>query len=99
MGSEPTFAASIEVIGTNYPCTSVSPMTACSSTANAVATGKPLWASENGSEDYNAGGAAVARAINRGYLDAKMSSYINWPLIASIYPNLPYATTALMVAN
>jgi len=99
MVSDPTFAASIDVIGTHYPCSYESAMTTCSSTANAVATGKQLWASENGSEDYNAGGAAVARAINRGYIDAKMTAYINWPLIASIYPNLPYATTALMVAN
>jgi hypothetical protein len=99
MVSDSTFKASIDIIGTHYPCSYESAMTTCSSTANAVATGKQLWASENGSEDYNAGGAAVARAINRGYLDAKMSSYINWPLVASIYPNLPYATTALMVAN
>jgi hypothetical protein len=99
MVTDPTFAASVDVIGTHYPCSYESAMTTCSSTVNAVATGKQLWASENGSEDYNAGGAAVARAINRGYLDAKMTAYINWPLIASIYPNLPYATTALMVAN
>ncbi len=99
MVSDATFKASVDIIGTHYPCSYESAMTTCSSTANAVATGKQLWASENGSEDYNAGGAAVARAINRGYLDAKMTAYINWPLIASIYPNLPYATTALMVAN
>ncbi|HEY7176834.1 MAG TPA: galactosylceramidase, partial [Micromonosporaceae bacterium] len=99
MVADPTFAASVDIVGTHYPCTYLSAMTTCSSTANAVATGKQLWASENGSEDYNAGGAAVARAINRGYLDAKMSSYVNWPLVASIYPNLPFATTALMVAD
>ncbi len=99
MASDPAFAGSIDIIGTHYPCGYESAMTSCSSTANAVATGKQLWASENGSEDYNAGAAALARAINRGYLDAKMTAYINWPLVASIYPNLPYATTALMVAN
>jgi O-glycosyl hydrolase len=99
MVSDPTFASSIDIIGTHYPCTYVSAMTSCSTTQNALNTGKQLWASENGSEDYNAGGAPMARAINRGYLDAKMSSFINWPLIASIYPNLPFASTALMVAN
>ncbi len=99
MVTDPTFAASIDIIGTHYPCTYVSQMTSCSTTQNALNTGKQLWASENGSEDYNAGGAPMARAINRGYLDAKMSSFINWPLVASIYPNLPFATTALMVAN
>jgi O-glycosyl hydrolase len=99
MVTDPTFAASIDIVGAHYPCTYVSAMTSCSTTSNALATGKQLWASENGSEDYNTGGAPMARAINRGYLDAKMSSFINWPLIASIYPNLPFPTTALMVAN
>jgi hypothetical protein len=99
MLADPAFASSIDIIGTHYPCTYVSAMTSCSTTPNALATGKQLWASENGSEDYNAGGAPMARAINRGYLDAKMTSFINWPLIASIYPNLPFASTALMVAN
>lgn len=74
-------------------------MTSCSTTPNALATGKQLWASENGSEGYNTGGAPMARAINRGYLDAKMTAFINWPLIASIYPNLPYNNAGLMVAN
>jgi O-glycosyl hydrolase len=99
MVTDPTFAASIDIVGAHYPCTYVSAMTSCSTTQNALNTGKQLWASENGSEDYNTGGAPMARAINRGYLDAKMSSFINWPLVASIYPNLPFATTALLVAN
>jgi O-glycosyl hydrolase len=99
MASDPKFAAAIDVIGAHYPCGYESAMTSCSSTANALAARKPLWASENGSEDENSGAAPLARAINRGYLDAKMTSYINWPLIAASYPNLPYATTGLMVAN
>ena len=41
----------------------------------------------------------MARAINRGYIDRKMTAYINWPLIASIYDDLPYNTVGLMVAN
>jgi hypothetical protein len=34
--------------------------------------------------------AALARGINRGYLDGKMTAYINWPVIAAITPNIPY---------
>ena len=26
-----------------------------------------------------------------------MTAYINWPLIAAIYPNLPYATDGLIL--
>jgi hypothetical protein len=41
----------------------------------------------------------MARAINRGYTDAKMTAFINWPLVASIPPGLPWETTGLMVAD
>ena len=47
----------------------------------------------------NTGAPALIRAITRGYIDAKMTSYFNWPLIAAIYPNLPYATVGLMTAG
>jgi hypothetical protein len=99
MVADPALAKAVDIVGSHYPCVYHSPMTTCSSTPNALATGKPLWASENGSEDYNKGGAAVARAINRGYIDAHMTAYLNWPLIAAIYPNLDYASVGLMVAN
>jgi hypothetical protein len=45
----------------------------------AEGTGKPLWASENGSQDLNGGAAALIRSITRGYTDAKLTAYINWP--------------------
>ena len=61
--------------------------------------GKPLWDSENGSQDMNTGAPALIRAITRGYVDAKMTSYFNWPLLAAIYPNLPYDTVGLATAN
>ena len=64
-----------------------------------MATGKPLWASENGSQDYNDGAAAMARAVNRDYLDGKMTATINWPIVAAIYPDFPYATDGLILAN
>ncbi|WP_051941095.1 RICIN domain-containing protein [Phaeacidiphilus oryzae] len=99
MQADPAFKNSIDIVGTHYPCNYMSAMTSCSTTPDALATGKQLWASENGSEDLNTGGAPMARAINRGYLDAKMSAYINWPLIAAIYPNLPYNTMGLMTAT
>src|SRR5204863_9806384 len=63
-----------------------------------VATGKPLWASENGSLDVDGGAAALIRSITRGYIDGKMTAYYNWPLVAAITPNLPFATVGLAVA-
>ena len=96
----PTFANSVSVIGDHYPCGGDGgDADSCSTTSAALSSGKQLWASENGSQDENSGAPAMIRSIIRGYTDAKMTAYINWPLVAAIYPNLGYDTTGLMVAN
>ncbi|MGF1428105.1 RICIN domain-containing protein [Kitasatospora sp. LaBMicrA B282] len=89
----------VDIVGTHYPCGYMSAMTSCSSTPDALATGKPLWASENGSEDADTGAAPIARALNRGYLDAKLTAFINWPLVAALYPNLGFNTMGLVTAD
>jgi len=99
--TDPAFAKSIDIFAAHYSCEGGDGGNAnsCSSTQNAVASGKPLWDSENGSQDYNSGAPALIRAITRGYVDARMTALLNWPLIAAITPNLPYATVGLAVAN
>ncbi|MFG3553418.1 ricin-type beta-trefoil lectin domain protein [Micromonospora sp. NPDC047557] len=96
---DPAFANAVQVFGSHYVCGYRSAQTSCPSSNNAVSTGKSLWASENGSDDYNAGAQALARGINRGYIDGKMTGYINWPAIAAITPNIPWATTGVAVAQ
>lgn len=97
--SDPLFGQSVDVLGSHYVCGYRSSQTTCASSSTALTTGKQLWASENGSDDYNAGAAALARGINRGYIDGKMTAYINWPLIAALYPNLPFPTMGLALAQ
>lgn len=101
MVANPAFAKSVDIVGAHYPCAGGDGGDAltCPSTANALATGKPLWASENGSQDINSGTAALIRSITRGYIDGKLTAYLNWPLVAAIYSNLPYSTVGLAVAN
>src|SRR5205823_2099815 len=41
---DPAFAAAVDILGSHYPCKYKSPMFACTSTPNALATKKPLWA-------------------------------------------------------
>ncbi len=100
MAKDPEFSRSIDIVGVHYSCEGGDGGSAdsCHSTAAGVASGKPLWDSENGSQDDNTGAAPLIRAITRGYLDAKMTGFLNWPLVASITPNLPYPTVGLMVA-
>ncbi|MDI5966450.1 ricin-type beta-trefoil lectin domain protein [Streptantibioticus silvisoli] len=101
MASNSAFNNAVQVIGAHYPCEGGDGGDAdtCSSTANAKNNGKPLWASENGSQDMNSGAPALIRSITRGYVDADMTGYLNWPLVASIYSNLPYNTVGLATAN
>ncbi|MBO1413440.1 ricin-type beta-trefoil lectin domain protein [Streptomyces sp. FH025] len=99
MATDPAFKNAVDIVGVHYPCGYMSSFTNCPSTPTAQALGKPLWASENGSEDADAGAPAVARGINRGYLDGKMTSFINWPVIASLYPDLFFSTDGMSIAN
>ena len=91
--------AAIDVIGGHYPCGYLSAQTTCTVPATATNTGETLWASENGSQDYNDGAKPLARGINRVYLDGRMTANLNWDLIAAATPNVPWATVGLMLAN
>ena len=97
--SNSAFSQAVQIVGSHYPCGWMTSETSCPSSSNAVATGKQLWASENGSQDYNNGAAAMARADNRDYLDGKMTATINWPIAAALYPGFPYNTDGLILAN
>jgi Glycosyl hydrolase family 59/Galactocerebrosidase, C-terminal lectin domain len=96
-----TFARAVDVIGVHYPCSGGAggDANSCRSPTAARRTGKPLWASESGSQSFITGSPAMARSISRGYLDGRLTAYINWPLVAALYPNLPYPTAGLLVAN
>ncbi|MFG1878678.1 RICIN domain-containing protein [Sphaerisporangium sp. NPDC049003] len=92
------FRNAVDVFGGHYVCGYRGAQSQCPSSTTAINSGKTLWASENGSDDYNDGGKALARGINRDYIDGKMTAYINWPVIAAITPNLPFATMGVAVA-
>ncbi|WP_240799229.1 RICIN domain-containing protein [Streptomyces sp. A0958] len=101
MADNAAFNNAVSVIGVHYPCGYGNDNIGqtCSTTNTARNSGKPLWASEGGSNDMDSGAPAVIRSIIRGYTDARMTSYYNWPLIAAITPNLPYSTVGLATAG
>ncbi|WP_249227817.1 ricin-type beta-trefoil lectin domain protein [Kutzneria sp. CA-103260] len=100
MITDPALWAAVDIVGVHYPCGYNSGFSSCGTIGSAqTQLSNPLWASENGSEDTNTGAPSVARALNRDYIDARMTSYINWPIIAALYPNLYYATDGMSVAN
>jgi Glycosyl hydrolase family 59/Ricin-type beta-trefoil lectin domain/Concanavalin A-like lectin/glucanases superfamily len=99
--SNRAFADAVSFIGPHYPCEGNDGGSAdtCAPNAAAEETGKPLWASENGSQDLNTGSPALIRSITRGYIDAELTAYINWPVVAALYPNEPYDTDGLVYAD
>lgn len=95
MASDPAFKNAVSIIGEHYPCSA----TSCSAPGSVTATGKPIWASEQGSAGYDSGAPALARDINDAYVDGRMTATINWSLIWSASAGLPYQGDGLMLAN
>ena len=92
---DPKFASSFDIIGMHYPDIP-------SATQNwklSRGTKKPLWASEMGSGNYDAGAARLAKVYNQGYVDDGMTSYINWSTIWSVLAGQPYSGNGLMLAD
>ncbi|MCX4722974.1 ricin-type beta-trefoil lectin domain protein [Streptomyces sp. NBC_01306] len=96
--NDPEFKDAVDVVGVHYPCGYQTAFTSCPSTDTAQGLGKQLWASENGSLETDTGAPAVARAINRDYIDGRMTAYFNWPAISALYPNLFFSTDGMSVA-
>jgi O-glycosyl hydrolase len=94
MDSNPAFKAAVDVIGEHYPCSST-----CNTPDSVLAEGKPVWASEAGSANYDGGAARLAADVNRDYVDGRMTSFINWSLEWSAYAKLPFDGNGLLLAN
>ncbi|MFL6127296.1 ricin-type beta-trefoil lectin domain protein [Actinophytocola sp.] len=99
LSSNTAYRNATDVLSAHYTCGYLSAQTSCGVPSNVANSGKTLWSSENGSQDYNDGAKPLARGINRVYLDAKMTAYLNWDLIAAVTPNIPWPTVGLVLAN
>ena len=66
----PDFGAVIDVLGQHSPGVWRSLYQTYTVTANALSTGKPLWASEQSAESHDVGGPSWARGIIRAYEQA-----------------------------
>jgi hypothetical protein len=99
MRANPAFAAAVDIVGAHDPCGQRSLYQRCPSSPDALALDKPLWDSEQSSEGHDVGAGPLARAMNRQYIDGRMTANVNWALISAWYANLPIADTGLMLAE
>ena len=100
----------IAILGTHdvcgYPTGVAGPATRCYAPAAAIASGQPLWASELGAMDAGAQpgcvqpcAPAMDRAVVRGYLDARLTGFLEWPVLDAMPPGLPYENRGLVTAD
>ena len=103
-------AASVAILGNHdvcgYPTGVAGPRTRCTAPPAARESGKPLWASELGAMDAGARTGCTApcapamdRAAVRGYLDARLTGYLEWPVLDAMPPGLPYENRGLVTAD
>jgi len=99
MAANPALRAAISVVGAHDTCAFPTTGYHCVSTVTARRLGKPLWESELGAMDANTGASNMARSINNGYIQAKITGYLEWPLIDAMPPGLPFENRGLVTAD
>ncbi|MDR3627100.1 MAG: T9SS type A sorting domain-containing protein [Ignavibacteriaceae bacterium] len=98
--SDTAFKSAVNIIGVHYPCGGDgSAAISCDKDSTAQALNLPIWASEHGSQNFDGGALALARAINRDYIDSKITAMINWSLVCSWYNTLPDWGMGLLQAD
>lgn len=99
MKSSPAFSAAVDILGEHDVCVWLSTYDHCNVSQDALDSGKPLWVSEQSSAIDGDGADALARAMNRDYIDARVTANINWGLTAGMYPDTATAGTGLILTD
>lgn len=99
MKRDTKYRDAIDILGEHDVCHWRTTYQHCDVSPDALASGKPLWNSEQSSQDATAGDEPLARAMNRNYIDARITANINWAMIAAFYGNTDTGGTGLMLAE
>lgn len=99
MKTNPAYGRAVDILGEHDVCHWRSRYTHCMASLDALNSGKPLWNSEQSSQDAAAGGQPLARAMNRNYIDARITANLNWAPIAAYYGSTVTGGTGLITAE
>lgn len=89
----------VDIVGDHSACKWRSPYMECASTADARSLGKPLWNSEHSSLGHDVGAIPLARAMNRLYIQGRITGNMFWSLVSAWYATLPIGDTGPLLAE
>jgi hypothetical protein len=99
MSSNPAYRNAVDILGEHDLCGSRTLYRHCIKSKVALSLHKPLWNSEQGAQGAWAGAAPLARAMNRNYIDARLTGNINWNLVSAYYGDTGGGGIGLMLAE
>ncbi len=99
INTDPAYRHAVDILGEHDVCHWRSLYRHCNASLDALNSGKPLWNSEQSTQDAAAGAGPLARAMNRNYIDARITANINFSSIASFYGNTETGGTGLMLGE
>ncbi|WP_328461736.1 RICIN domain-containing protein [Streptomyces sp. NBC_00448] len=100
LAGDSAFDNAVGVVGLHGVCWHSSPSyTGCPGSTVAEGLDKPLWVSEDDNDSDGANPQALARNLNREYIDAKVTADIKWPLVGSWPSNEPFYGAAPLMAD
>ncbi len=99
MASDSVLKSAVSIVGAHDVCGYPTNGLQCYSSTTAQGLGNPLWMSEAGHMDGNTGAADIARSFNRGYQDARLTGYLQWPLLNAMPPGLSHENYGLITAD
>ena len=97
--ADPAFKAALGAIGVHDTCGHPTNGFKCFSTPTARHLGLLIWETEVGSLKGNVAAADLARTINNGYIQADISSFVEWPMSSAMAPGLIYSDRGIVAAN
>ena len=99
MAKNPALRKAVDIIGDHSLCGWRTQYKACPSPEVVRDLHKPLWNAEYSTMGYNSGSNALARGMNRLYIQGRVTGIMVWSLVSAWYANLPIANTGLMLAE
>jgi O-glycosyl hydrolase len=99
MATNVTMREATDIIGQHDPDGARSRYDHCPVPDFARQLDKPIWDSELSSQGHDVGAIPLARALNRQYIEGRLTANVVWSPISAWYADLPLADTGLMLAD